>query len=87
MSKEALCARVEEVVYRHLADITSLPPSRIRPTDRVVGDLKISGDDISFLLIPRTQKDLGVELGEGEWRVMRTVGDMIETFCKHLASK
>lgn len=69
--------RVSDVVLYHLTDVTGIPPERIHLTDRVVRDLKVTGDDIDFIFIPRVERDLGVTLKPHEWIAMRTVEEVI----------
>lgn len=72
---------VEEVVLRHLADITKVARSRIRPSDDLVRDLKADSDDLSFLFVPAVERALGVIIPPENWSSVHTVRDAVDLLC------
>jgi hypothetical protein len=66
------------VVLRHLEEITKIPRGEIRPTDRIVRDLRADSDDLSFLFIPNVERELGVGVKHDVWRRVVTVQDAVD---------
>ena len=84
MHRENTIETITSVVLHHVSDVTLIPPGGLKFTDRVVADLRVDGDDISFLIAPGIERDLGIVLSDAEWQQMRTIGDIIDAFTKHL---
>ncbi len=70
--------KVADVVLTCLADIIDHPLEAIRPTDRIVEDLRAGGDDLSFIFIPCVESALQVRVPVTAWTSVFTVQDAID---------
>ncbi len=75
---------VERAVLASIEDVTRIPADRIRPTDFLVQDLKMDGDDFSFVFVPNVEKVLGVKTDPAAWKRVWTVQDAISVFSSAL---
>lgn len=68
---------IEEAVFMMLENILVKPRSTFRVTDKLVRDLKIDSDDLSFIFVPELENKLELEVPEEEWSEVYTVQDAI----------
>lgn len=73
---------IERVVLRRLEELTDVPVSRIRPTDQMVRDLQLDGDDFSFCFVPPLERSLGVRTTQADWDNALTVQDAVDVFVR-----
>jgi len=73
-------AKVERAVLTSIGDITGTPVDRIRLTDALVGDLKMDGDDFTFVFVPGIERALGVKTDPKAWSHVHTVQQAIDVF-------
>lgn len=78
---------VEDVVLRHLEDITDIPRERIRESDDIVRDLKADRDDLSFVFITAVERELGVTVRHEVWRRVYTVQDAVNALRQALQER
>jgi acyl carrier protein len=78
---------VEDTVLENLEDILQVPKSQIRRTDRLLKDLKMDGDDFSFLFVPALERTLEVRFPSEVWSTIYTVQDVIDLAMKYLVLK
>lgn len=78
---------VERVVFDSLEDILMIPQYRIQRTDLLLRDLKLDGDDFSFLFVPNLEKVLQVKTTQEEWDKVYTVQDAIDVFTRAVERK
>jgi hypothetical protein len=69
---------IQEIILQRLSELTRLPSGRIRLSDRVVEDLRVDGDDLSFLFVPGVERAVGAWAPVEAWREVFTVGDIID---------
>jgi len=79
--------RINVVVREVLEDITGASAETIRPRDRLVDDLKATGDDLSFVFVPAVERQLGVHVPQDAWRRVFTVQDAVEVLRVALAER
>ena len=68
---------VTYVVVSIMAELAGIDSSRIKSDDRLLQDLGITGDDLTFVFVPSAERKLGVRIAAGEWGHVSTVGDAI----------
>lgn len=73
-------SEVERFVRAVIEDLTGTPANQIEIGDRLVEDLKIDGDDFTFVFVPTIEKALGVRTNASAWWHVSTVQDAIDTF-------
>lgn len=73
-------SRVTNAVLDALQDITGVPSEQIRMNDRLVGDLRMNGDDFTFVFVPRIEQSLGIVTNPEAWQEVSTVQDAIKIF-------
>jgi acyl carrier protein len=69
---------VAEAVIETLERILCKPRSTFRLTDRLVDDLRIASDDLSFMFVPELERKLGIRVPVDEWRSVYTGRDACE---------
>lgn len=73
----------DELVYQLLQDITLRPRAAIKPEDRLIEDLSITGDDLSMWFARELQRQLRDRPTAEEWRNVHTVQDAVELAVLH----
>lgn len=71
---------VERAVLESIHDITGTPIERIRLTHTLVQDLRMDGDDFTFVFVPGVEKVLGLKTDARAWSQVRTVQQAIDVF-------
>ena len=69
---------IQQLVISHVSELSKLRPDAIRLEDTLLGDVKMDGDDFSYLFVPGLEKSLGVKLPPSDWVGVRTVADVIQ---------
>ncbi|MGQ0766960.1 MAG: hypothetical protein ACT4OZ_15025 [Gemmatimonadota bacterium] len=75
MSNEA--ESIREAVLDCLADVVDVPKSQMRDSDRLIVELRIDGDEFSFVFVPELERRLGVKTSQDIWDRATTVGSII----------
>jgi acyl carrier protein len=68
--------RVRDAVRAILADVLGADADKLRDDALLVEDLKVDGDDFSFLVVPMLERELGVSLKGTDWSSVLTVADL-----------
>jgi acyl carrier protein len=76
---------IRRVVIEELTDLAPAFEGKIKDSDRIIADLKLTGDDASIFAM-LAAKRLGIKVPLRAWRQVYTVGDAIETLRTHAAS-
>lgn len=71
---------VRRAVLTSLQDVTGVPQSQMRDENSLLRDLKMTGDDFTFVFVPNVEKALGVKIQPSVWRKISTVGEAVEVF-------
>lgn len=79
--------RIDGIVREALADITGASAETIHSEDRLVDDLKATGDDLSFVFVPAVERQLGVPIEHEAWRRVFTVQDAVHVLRAALAER
>jgi acyl carrier protein len=79
MKGEEIQSRVFDIIRFILAD----PGRSLSLTDDLTQDLRIQGDDLSFLLVPRLEKTFGIRVPVREWEQVYTIGDVANLVARH----
>lgn len=66
-----------QVVGSVLRDVTRRGNLVLRLHDRFAEDLKIDGDDMSFLFAPRLERAFGIRVRLADWSTVGTVADLV----------
>ena len=74
---------IKRAVFEMIENILVKPRSKFRVTDKLVSDLKINSDDLSFIFAPEREKKLGIEVPAEEWSEVYTVQDAINLLKKY----
>jgi acyl carrier protein len=69
---------IQQLVVSHVSALSKLRPEEIRLDHTLLGDVKMDGDDFSYLFVPGLEKSLGMKLPQSDWAGVRTVGDVIQ---------
>lgn len=77
--------RHDSVVLELLEQWGDLPRQAITPESRLVADLKMDGDDLTFSFVPVLQKRLGFKAPREEWGQVVTVQDVFLLVERNLA--
>lgn len=72
--------RIVSIIRDHLA----VRHVQIQPSDRLVKDLKIASDDLSFLFAPEVERSFGIKIAQEEWANVYTVADAVNLVQKRL---
>lgn len=75
--------QIEEVVFAAFESELAMPRSHVKKTDRLIQDLKLDSDDLSFLFIPTLEKQLHVSISTEEWGAVYSVQDAIDLLLRH----
>jgi acyl carrier protein len=86
MNAESNTKAIEDAVRRSLEDLTGTPRNQIKLSDRLRADLKLDGDDFTFVLVPQVEKELGVKTSPTAWRNVFTVQEAIDVFAASFGS-
>jgi hypothetical protein len=73
-------AEIERAVLASIEDITGVPIDRIRLNDALLRDLKMDGDDFTFVFVPGLEKVLGIKTDPSVWSQVYTVQQAIHVF-------
>ena len=79
--------RIARVVRVTLADLTGVSAEAIRAEDRLVEDLKVTSDDLSFVFVPEVERQLGLRVRTERWRSVHTTQDAIDLLYETLAER
>ncbi len=82
MKAEEIESRVFDIIRQILCD-------RDRPlslADRLVRDLKIQSDDLSFSLVPDVERAFSIRVPVGEWGHIYTIGDVVTLVERYVAA-
>lgn len=75
---------IEEIVKRLAEDLSDIPFEAIKLSDRLIKDLKIDGDELSFVFVPELELKLSVKVPIQEWRTVYTIEDVINLLKKYV---
>ena len=78
---------VTAVVLEVLRDVVDPSEREVLLTDRLVKDLRIDSDDLSFLFVPNIQDRLGLKIPVKEWRTVYTIQDTINLCRKYFITQ
>lgn len=78
---------VARIVFASIADVTGRPPGDIRHNDTLLNDLRMDGDDFTFVFLPTVEKALGVKTDPKAWAEVSTVRHAIDVFMLALAAQ
>lgn len=67
-----------DAVLASIEDITGVPSPRIRFSDRLIGDLKMHGDDFSLVFVPDVEEATGLHADPEAWSQVSTVQQAID---------
>lgn len=81
--KQAAKNKIKDEVFAILEDLCDIPRENIDLNARLVEDLKVNSDDLSFVYAPQLQKRLNTKIPIWEWGKIHTVKDTIELFEKY----
>lgn len=81
--EEKLLKIIEDNVLEILEDLSDIPRKKINLDARLIEDLRISSDDLSFVLALQLQKRLKIKIPLYEWEQVHTVSDTIKLFEKY----
>jgi len=83
-SQDLVEGRVRVAVEAKLRDILCDSNAEIRGEDRLVGDLHIDSDDLSFVFVPELETEFGVSLPRRSWEAVEKVDDAIKLLTRAL---
>ena len=69
---------VHDLVLSHLREHSHLRSEEIKLEHTLAGDLRMDGDDFSYLFVPQLEKALGLKTSQEDWDHVTTVGDVIK---------
>jgi hypothetical protein len=75
---------VEIETLRVLSDLTGFPDTSLTLQLRLVDDLHIASDDLTFVFAPALEKRFKVKIPTMEWRNVFTGGHAVELLRTHL---
>ncbi len=84
---DELSKLVRQVVLSKLAEILKCPKDAISLDQRVVDDLRVDSDDLSFWFIPGVESSLGIDVPNKEWRGVSTVRQVCALLEEHCRRK
>jgi acyl carrier protein len=72
--------RNEEILKHVISVLVDLGVRKedVKPESRLMEDLRVTGDDLSFVYVLNIQKIFGVKIPHAEWEHVETVNDTIE---------
>jgi hypothetical protein len=76
---------IEDAVLASLEDLTGRKRDLIKREDRLRADLRLDGDDFSFVFVPAIERQVGVTTSPIAWRGAVTVQDAIDIFARAAA--
>jgi acyl carrier protein len=79
MKVEIVQSKVFDIIQEILCDRRSLLLS-----DRLVGDLRIDSDDLSFSLVPDIEQAFSIRVPIEEWGHVYTIEDVVNLVQRHL---
>lgn len=82
MNTDEIRSRVLDIVRDILCD----QDRELSLSDRLVRDLKIQSDDLSFSLVPAVEKTFDLRVPLEEWGSIYTIGDVVDLVRRHLAA-
>lgn len=59
-------------------NIVSDPTIQLGPDVRLIADLGLSSDDLSFLFVPNIERQFGIKPSLEIWRGVFTIGDVVQ---------
>ncbi len=69
---------IDAAVRTVLGEILGMPPDRIAPRDRIIGDLGLDRDlEFNDLFLPGLERLLGIAVDKSGWENVVTVGDAV----------
>jgi acyl carrier protein len=74
---------VEEAVWETLESILLRSRNGLSANARLVRDLKIDSDDLSYIFVPELEKKLKVKIPVEEWCNVSTIQDAIALLIKY----
>ncbi|MBE9217612.1 hypothetical protein [Dolichospermum flos-aquae] len=75
---------IETQVLLILEKILLKPSSNFKLTDRIIQDLKVASDDVSFILIPELENVFNLNIPYEEWEKVFTIQDTINLLTKYV---
>jgi acyl carrier protein len=70
---------IEEIVKKIIESerLSDIPIESIKLSDRLIKDLKMDGDDFSFIFVPEIELKFSVKIPIKAWRKVSTIEDVI----------
>lgn len=69
---------ISEIVYSKIRETLDNPNAIIHKTDRLIEDLNIDDDELSFFFINELEEVCGVMGNNSDWKAVSTVQDTID---------
>ncbi|WP_353928946.1 hypothetical protein WJM97_11450 [Okeanomitos corallinicola TIOX110] len=77
---------IETQVLLILEKILLKPSSNFKLTDRIIQDLKVASDDVSFILIPELENVFNLNIPYEEWEKVLTIQDTINLLTTYVGN-
>ena len=69
---------IQRIVLHQLSQLTGVAPEKIRRNAKLIEDLRVDGDDLSFLFIPAVEREAGVHVRPDAWTNVFTVEQVVD---------
>ena len=69
---------ISEIVYSKIREALDNPNVTIHKTDRLIEDLNIDDDELSFYFVNDLEEACNVERSDSDWEAVSTVQDVID---------
>jgi acyl carrier protein len=69
---------LQHIVISNIAELSRMKQADIRLEHTLVGDIKMDGDEFSFVFVPALEKALRIRTSQSDWDGVRSVGDIVE---------
>ena len=75
MDKSSIQKIVKKIIESE--QLSDIPVESIKLSDRLIKDLKMDGDDFSFIFVPEIESKFSVKIPIQAWRKVSTIEDVI----------
>lgn len=79
-------ASLRATVWEILSDVLRMPVEDIDDQASLVEELRLDGDDFSFLVVPKLERALGISLRDADWSTVRTASDLYNAVAEYRSS-
>ena len=80
-------AEVEALVVEQLSQLTQIPSNKIALDDRLLEELKLDGDDFTFVLVPSVSGSLRVRVPVERWSRVHTLRDAVDAWWEGVVNR